>query len=210
MTQRLQLNYFSHPSFLSFDSVKGILTSRGGTRLIGVSEDFLRGFVNACEYEAGDATRTILRSCGKFYGKRLANRVEDELGRFAGVPLRDRPMAHFEALLSDLFSSLGMGQIQIDFQAGRFGILPVSLQNSPMQDIGPKGHTADDLLAGILEGFFSVYAGEEIVCIQTGDLRLGSKEGTTFILAFQDNSKKVTELLAGKLTHSQIVSKLSI
>lgn len=210
MPQHPQLNYFTHPSFLSFDSGSGVLSSRGGTRLVGVSDDFLRGFVIACEYEAGDATKTILRSCGRFYGKRLAARMEAELGAFAEKPLRDRPMAHFEALIADMFSGLGMGQIQIDFAAGRFGFLPVSLQNSPMQDIGPKGHVADDLFCGLLEGFFSSFAGEEIVCIQTGDMRLGSKEGTTFLLAFPDLVKRISELLASKLSHTQIVQKLSL
>ena len=57
MPDRSNLNYFTHPAFLSFDSAKGVLTSRGGTRMVGISEDFLRGFVVACEYEAGEATR---------------------------------------------------------------------------------------------------------------------------------------------------------
>lgn len=210
MTQRPQLGYFTHPSFLAFESSKGVLSSRGGTRLVGVSDDFLRGFVLACEYEAGDATKTILRSCGRFYGSRLAARIEAELGTFAGSPLRDRPMAHFEALIIDLFSGLGMGQIQIDFAAGRYGILPVSLQNSPMQDIGPKGHVADDLFCGLLEGFFSCFAGDDIVCIQTGDLRLGSKDGTTFLLAFPDQVKRVSELIASKLSHAQVVQKFCL
>ncbi len=209
MTDRPNLNYFTHSAFLSFDSAKGVLTSRGGTRMLGVSEDFLRGFVVACEYEAGEATRTILSSCGKFYGRKLATRCEQELGEYARTPLRDRPMAHFEALIGDLWNGLGMGQLSIDFSAGRFGLIPITLVNSPMQDIGPKGHVADDLLRGILEGFFMHFAGEELSCTQTGDTRLGSKDGTTFILAFPETTKRVVELVATKISHTQIVAKLT-
>ena len=100
-------------------------------------------------------------------------------------------MAHFEALIMDLFSGLEWGQIQIDFATQEDTILPVSLQNSPMQDIGPKGHVADDLFCGLL-GLFPCFAGDDIVCIQTGDLRLGSKDGTTFLLAFPDQVKRVS------------------
>lgn len=209
MSDRPNLNYFTNSAFLSFDSAKGVLTNRSGTRMLGVSEDFLRGFVVACEYEAGEATRTILRSCGKFYGRRLAMRCELELGQYAGTPLRDRPMAHFEALVADLWSGLGMGQLSLDFSQGRYGLIPVTLLHSPMQDIGPKGHVADDLLCGILEGFFASFGGDELACTQTGDARLGSKEGTTFILAFPETTKRVVELLATKISHSQIVAKLT-
>lgn len=59
-----RINYFTDPAFLSFDNRAGILRSRGGTRMLGVSEDFLRGFVDACEYETGQATPGILRRCG--------------------------------------------------------------------------------------------------------------------------------------------------
>ena len=62
------LNYFSHPAFLQVDLKAGVLRSRGGARLIGVNEDFLRGFVLACEHEVGPATPLILRRCGQRFG----------------------------------------------------------------------------------------------------------------------------------------------
>lgn len=51
MTTLRPLNYFSRDSFLRTDLTAGVLRSQGGTRLLGVGEDFLRGFVAACEHE---------------------------------------------------------------------------------------------------------------------------------------------------------------
>lgn len=203
------LNYFSSPAALRCDLSAGVLTSRGGTRLIGISDDFLRGFVTACEHETGPATALVLRRCGTFFGSRLAARCEKELAAYLGRSLRDCAMAEFEALLADLWQGCGLGQLRVDFSRGPLGFLAVRLINSPMQDIGPKGHVSDDMFAGILEGFFGHFAGDGLVCIQTGDLRLGDKEGTTFVLLPDPQTQRVRSLLAAKQSHAQIVTQLS-
>lgn len=208
MSERRDLNYFTHPSFLRLDVAAGILRSRGGTRLVGISDDFLRGFVLALEHETETATPHILKRCGVFFGERLARRFEQELSAYAGVSLRDRPMLEFEALLCDLWQGTGLGALSVDFSRGAQGFLPVKLENSPMQDIGPKGHVADDLLCGILEGFVGHFAERGLRCKQTGDVRVGDKEGTTFILTSEDTMPQVEALVQQRQRHSQIVARL--
>jgi hypothetical protein len=209
MSERRDLNYFTRSSFLRFDVAKGVLKSSGGTRLLAVSDDFLRGFVSALEHETATATPFILKRCGAFYGQRLARRFENELSNFAGVALHDRPMAEFETLVQDLWNGCGLGDLQVDWAQGSQGFLPVQLAHSPMQDIGPKGHIADDLLCGIIEGFVGYFAQNELRCVQTGDVRLGDKDGTTFILA-QDGTLAQLEALRNQaLPHRQIVRRLA-
>ena len=66
-------------------------------------------------------------------------------------------MNEFCVLLDDFWRALGMGELHIDWEyAERF--LSIRLVGSPMQDIGPSGHTGDDLFAGILLGFFDHFA----------------------------------------------------
>jgi predicted hydrocarbon binding protein len=209
MLEKRNLNYFSAPSFLKLDVAAGVIRSRGGTRMLAVSEDFLRGFVTACEHEAGKAAPLILRRCGTFFGARLARRFEAEIGSYAGVSLRDRSMLELNGLMEDLWNGCGYGQLTIDWSKGSAGIIPIVLENSPMQDIGPKGHTADDLFCGIFEGFIGHFAESGMRCVQTGDRRLGDKEGTTFILGFEDTMGRITGLLADKQPHSRIVARLS-
>ncbi|MBL9008306.1 MAG: hypothetical protein JNJ46_28860 [Myxococcales bacterium] len=203
------LNYFSSPQFVRSDLKAGVLRSRGGTRLIGISEDFLRGFVVACEHETGPATSLVLRRCGRFFGARLARRCEDEISSYLGRSLRDGTMSEFEVVLQDLWTACGMGELRIDWSRGQFGFLSAKLVNSPMQDIGPKGHVADDMFEGVIEGFIDHFAGDDFTCIQTGDVRLGDREGTTFVLVPRDWVSRVRTLLAGKTAHSQLVAQLS-
>jgi len=204
------LNYFSSPQSVRGDLKSGVLRSRGGTRLIGVSEDFLRGFVVACEHEAGPATSLILRRCGQFFGTRLARRCEDEISAYLGRPLRDGSMTEFEVIVQDLWNGCGLGDLRIDWGRGSSGFLAVKLVNSPMQDIGPKGHIADDMFEGVIEGFVGHFAGDDFVCIQTGDVRMGDREGTTFVLVPRDRVPRVRTLLASKSPHSQVVAQLGV
>ena len=203
------LNYFSNPSFLQIDLKAGVLRSRGGTRLVGLSDDFLRGFVQACEHEAGPATALILRRCGYRFGLRLAQRCERELSSYLGRGLRDCSMLEFDTLISNLWQGLGFGSLSVDWSKGQHGILPVKLQDSPMQDIGPRGHIADDMFCGLIEGVVEHFSASPLGCIQTGDVRLGSKEGTTFVLAGPDVQPLIKQLVAEKLSHSAIVARIS-
>ena len=209
MFEKRNLNYFTSPDYLHLAEASGVLQSRGGTRMRAVSEDFLPGFLSACEQEAGKAAPVILRSCGSFLGGHLARRFASELSRYAGISLRDRSMLELEGLLEDLWNGCGYGTLSIDWAKSSAGIIPVRLENSPMQDIGPQGHSSDDLFCGVFEGFIGYFAESGLRCIQTGDLRLGDKEGTTFILGFEDGIKRIQSLLAEKQTHSRIVERLS-
>lgn len=208
MLQKRNLNFYSHKNGLKIDVRNGVVTNRGGTRLIGVSEDFLRGFVAAIENEVGTATQLILRKCGVVFGRRLAQRFENELSTFAGFATRERPMSEFGVLLKDMWTTYGFGDISIDWTKGSLGIIPIKLEGSPMQDIGPKGHVADDLFAGILQGLFSHFTDPGVRCIQTGDMRLGHKEGTTFIVAMERLAKSIEQMAEDRLPHSQIVTRI--
>jgi len=208
MTPLRPLNYFSSSTFLHTDLKAGVLRSRGGTRLVGISEDFLRGFVLACEHEAGPATVLILRRCGRRFGSRLAMRCESETSSYRGQSLRDFNMGEFDVIVRDMWHGFGLGEISIDWACGKHGFLPVKLTDSPMQDIGPKGHVADDMFCGIVEGFIGYFSADSLTCVQTGDARLGSKEGTTFILAGPELLPRVESLLAAKTAHSAIVSQI--
>ena len=203
------LNYFSSADFVRCDLKEGVLRTPGGTRLIGVNEDFLRGFVQACEHETGPATVLILRRCGRRFGSRLAQRYESELSKHLGRALRDCTMAEFDALVRDLWRGSGMGELTVGWEHGRSGFLPIKLDGSPMQNIGPSGHIADDLFCGIIEGFFGHFAVSPLMCIQSGDARIGSKEGTTFILASAEQQPRVEQLVTDRIAHSVIISSLS-
>lgn len=204
-----RLNYFRGDDFINLDVKKGLLKTRGGARVVAVNDDFLRGFVAAVEYEAGAATPIILRKCGLIYGQRLAQRFEKELTEFSGKSLRDRTMNEFNFLLNDFWNYSGLGQIIVDWPRAEHGFLAVKLVDSPMQDIGPTGHVADDMFGGVLEGFFSNFTEDELKSIQTGDMRKGDKDGTTFILCAGPTVDRVEKLVNENTRHRDLVEALS-
>ena len=208
MSERHELNYFTHPAYLRLDVKAGVLRSRGGTRMLVVNDDFLHGFVTACEHEAGPAATLILRRCGEFFGGRLARRFEAELGSFAGVSLRDRRMVELDALIRDLWCGCGLGEVEIDWSAGEHGFLPIRLKDSPMQDIGPSGHVGDDMFCGIFGGFFAEFCGSDMRCVQTGDARLGDRDGTTCIVAPFEIARRIEGLRANRSRHADVVAAL--
>ena len=118
-------------------------------------------------------------------------------------------MNEFQVLIEDLWRGFGLGGIQIDWSRGKYGFLAIKLSSSPMQDIGPKGHLSDDMFAGVLEGFFGQFASDGLTCIQTGDVRMGDKEGTTFVLVPQESAPRVHALISARTSHSKIVQQLS-
>jgi hypothetical protein len=209
MTGQRALNYYTHPSFMRLDVRAGVLRSRGGTRMLVVNDDFLRGFVAACEYETGPAAGLVLRRCGEFYGARLARRFEAEIGQYAGMSVRDRPMAEFDALIRDLWNGCGLGVVDIDWRHGEHGFLAISLGDSPMQDIGPSGHVGDEMFCGIFGGFFGAFCDADVRCVQTGDVRLGDRDGTTFIIAPFAIAKRIEGLRANRMRHAEIVEALA-
>jgi hypothetical protein len=209
MLAREGTKLYSRKDFLSYDVNAGVLRSPAGTRMIAVNDDFLRGFVSALDFEAGDAATLILRKCGLFFGRRLAQRFEHEVTQWAQQPLRDRPMSEYAGLVEDLFRGCGLGAVSFDFTNGARGFISLALRNSPMQDIGPRGHVGDDLFCGLFEGFFLHFTDTGLTCLQTGDVRLGNREGTTFVLGFEDVVARARALIEARQSHTAIVAALA-
>ncbi|MEM6370779.1 MAG: hypothetical protein AAGD10_07185 [Myxococcota bacterium] len=204
---RKNCNYFSSPAHVAFNVQRGIFETRSGGRLIAVNEDWLRGFVTALEYEAGQATPAILQRCGEFFGKRLAQRFDKELSDYAQVPLRDRSMNEFIRLLDDMWTSYGMGKLEIDWTHAE-NFISMRLRASPMQDIGPSGHVGDDLFCGVLSGFFGHFSEAPIEILQTGDERLGDRDGTTFVIGSPDFVRRARKLKNEGSRHRDLVAQL--
>jgi hypothetical protein len=207
MLHKRRTDYFSRDYF-DLDHRRGVLRSTGGTRLVAVTETFLRGFVVALENETGPAAASVLRRCGEFFGQRLARRFESEIGHYAEISIRDRSMAEFDALVCDLFNGCGFGQLLVSWELGRHGCLAIDLEGSPMQDIGPNGHVGDDLFTGTLQGFFGSFCDASMRCLQTADYRRGDKR-TRFLLVPESSYAEIEDMLKRGSKHDDLVAYLS-
>ncbi|MEM6731683.1 MAG: hypothetical protein AAF658_09010 [Myxococcota bacterium] len=209
-TNKRHLNFFSHPSYVSFDTKAGVLTTRGGTRLCALNEDFLRGFFGSCEHETGPAAGAILKRCGVVFGGRLANRFETEISQFADVSVRDRAMYEFDTLLRDIWSAYGMGTLSIDWDTQRgASYVSVTLRNSPVLDIKLQDREHDDLMAGVLEGFFNHFSPKPVECVQTTFASNMAEDETRFVVIEASAANEVRNRVERGETHDAVITKLA-
>ncbi|MBC7794589.1 MAG: hypothetical protein H7Z43_12870 [Clostridia bacterium] len=200
-----KLDVFSSPSYLTFDVRKGVLASRMGTRLCLLSEDFLNGFINACEYETGPAAPLVLRKCGRTFGARLARRFEDEASKEAGIAMRDRMMAELDELLRDFWGTYGLGALAIGWSQAARGVLPVSLKDSPMAR-GAGAARGDEIMTGMLEGFINHFGVASMRVVQT---RVAGADGLAEFVAVPESvEEKAKALVAEGASQATILQQL--
>src|SRR5207247_2481977 len=102
-------DYFADDESARTDPAAGITRDRAGTRLVGLPEDFLAALQQTLAAECGPAAGRVLKAAGRDWGRRLAERLANELGSYRGEPLAEAPVARFQADLQSAFRHLGWG-----------------------------------------------------------------------------------------------------
>lgn len=190
---RLQGNFFAASRYCHTDVRRGWTENRLGTRIIALTEDFLRGFRTAVMDECGPAADVVFKSVGRRWGELLAKRFEKEMTAFYGLPLRDFIVAMFQACLTELFSQHGWGKLRLDLSRHDRGLILVHLENAIMGDLVPQAdQPVDTLFAGIFAGFFSQLAGQPLDCKQT-TCRACGDDKARFIITLQARLTAVAE-----------------
>jgi len=129
MTAKVRSDYFAEGDYVVTDPGKGVMRSRAGTRMVALTEDFLRGLREALDSECGPGADLVLRTCGRAWGADFARRVEKELSEFHGKPLQSEPLGSFEASLTSLFSHHGWGATRFDFTQHARGLIVVAVRD---------------------------------------------------------------------------------
>jgi hypothetical protein len=152
-------DYFADDGIFRSDTAAGVTSNRAGTRVLALPEEFIAALGQTI------ADERVLHAAGREYGRRLAERLDRELGDYYGEPLAAAPLARFQAALSGLFRAFGWGVLTLDFSRYDTGLIVADVRNAP---------PADALLAGALAGLFSHFAGRELDCAPltpAGDVR---------------------------------------
>jgi hypothetical protein len=142
-------DYFAEGDYLATDVRTGVMRDRAGARMLALPEDFLTSL--------GRTAASVRKAAGRGYGRRLAERLAEELEGYYGEPIAEYPLARLEGLLSELFSHHGWGRPRFDFSHYAVGVLVVGFDDP----------AEDELLTGVLAGLFSHLAGEELDCLRT-------------------------------------------
>jgi predicted hydrocarbon binding protein len=191
-------DYFADDDATRTDVAAGVARDRAGTRLVGLPEDFLTAVHQTLAAECGPAAGRVLKATGRDWGRRLAERLSDELGEYHGEPLAEAPVARFQADLQSVFRHLGWGLLMLDFAMYDKGLLVAEVRHAP------AGETTAALLAGALGGLFSHFTGRELDAVGTpprGDVR-------RFVIALPERLERAADALDRRRSHEEVVAVL--
>ena len=192
---RLKGNLFARPDYFTTDVSKGATRTPTGTRVCALTSDFLLGFRDALVYECGGAFRSVMKSCGKRWGRTFVGRFEKELSVHYQTPLKELPAGVVHACLADAFSAHGWGRLAIDLSAADHGLILVSVTDSVMPGLVREAdRPVDHILAGLLATIFGHFAGTPLDCLQT-DCPTRGAAASRFVITAPERVAAVEEWL---------------
>lgn len=201
-------NYYTDGSYMTTDLRKGVTRNRAGTRMVALTNDFLLGFRGALADECGPAADTVLKTCGRTWGKRFAARFEREMTDFYGIAAGDFSMAMFHACLAEAFARHGWGRLELDLRLHDRGLILARIEHPVMGEIVTDADApVETLMVGILAGFFSHFSGENLDCVQTCCKARGAAD-TRFIIGLGKRLGPVPGWLGQGRTHDEIIAEV--
>jgi predicted hydrocarbon binding protein len=191
-------DYFADDDFARTDVAGGVARDRAGTRLVGLPDDFLTAVQQTLTAECGPAAGRVLKSAGRDWGRRLAERLTAELTEYHRQSLAEAPVARFQADLQSAFRRLGWGVLTLDFSKYDKGLLVAEVRHAP------PGETAEAVLTGALGGLFSHFTGRNLDAVGTpprGELR-------RFVIALPERLNRAADALDRRRSHEEVVAVL--
>lgn len=151
-----------------FDLYEGTIFSPANARIVYLGSDIIKGIYDALSYEAGDAWRVILKSCGIRWGKRIANTFDKELRVIVNRRLETLTVNEYIQLLESYFSMHGWGRLTINLgDAERYGIITCVLENSIFSTVLSQVEgSVNGLIEGMLQGVFSGISNHDLGCLE--------------------------------------------
>ncbi len=202
-------DYYSSGTYMIANVETGVLCNRSGRRMIALTNDFLIGLHRALEKECGDRVASVLKHCGRKWGKNFGKGLEDEWSAFYACPAKQFPMAFFQQLLIQEFAHNGWGILQIHHEYLDRGVLVIQLDGAIMSAIteGELGYPKDILTCGILAGLFSYFMETDLDGLQTIQTN-SSKSKSSFLLADASRIANVQSNSSGETNHDKLLELL--
>jgi hypothetical protein len=199
---------FAQDRLLS-DLRQGELWNPAKTRLALLSTDLLAGIYRALQEEAGPAWSLIFKSCGRIWGRRVAQRLDRECQTISGQGLASMNVETFLKFVENYFAFHGWGVVNIDIsKTAQAGIVEASLDHSVFLEIvDDPEQMSDSLIAGVLASLFGFMSGHELDSLQTEDARFGA-ERSRFIISDPKRIEAVEPTIGEGATHEQIIEQI--
>lgn len=203
-------SFFGEQPYLVASCSDGILRNRVGHRLVALNDDFILGFREALLEECGPAAAEVMYSCGVRFGALTGAYVESAIGEHIGQPIRELSLAHFHALLADLFASHGWGLLRFDLGCSQRGLILAEVRNPAVGEMCAGEVIAgnvEELMAGFLAGIYGHFAGRELVCRQLECVTRGAS-AARFVIASEARLEPAEELMQDGAPGADILAAL--
>ena len=205
---RLVSGYCSRPDYFTADVANGTIRTPTGTRVCALTDDFLRGFRAAVQFECGKATDRVYKRCGFRWGTSFVERFDREMTESFGVPAREVSAGLVERALDEAFRAHGYGKLAVDYAEYDHGFVQVTLTDSVMPAVvGRADKPSDALMCGFFAAVFGFYANAELDCAQTQCPSRGA-ESSRFLVGLAARLVPVPKLVADNLSHAAILTRL--
>lgn len=189
--------------------VLGTIQNQGGTRVVYLSSDIIRGVYNALEYEAGEAWKIILRNCGYFWGRRVASNLDRELTLLFQTAAKDLPVAEYVRFLEAYFRYHGWGVMELDLsRAVSHGIVVGRLRNSIFENVlAEVPGNVDYMIEGMLRAMFEHISSASLDCLQVASQKAGAP-ACEFVVTGAERIDEVRELVESGSPADEVYAKL--
>lgn len=209
LPEKLDLRRFFTDSDHRHDLQIGTCFNQGGTRIVYLSSDIIRGIYNALEYEAGDAWRVILKNCGYIWGRRVAANLDREMQLLFKTQQVELGVAEYVKFIETYFREHGWGILTINLdKAASKGLIVAHLKNSIFnQVLADVDGFVDQMMEGILRALFEHISGQELDCLQVASER-EQDTGSEFVVSAIARLDEVHALLEEQAGRDAIYAKL--
>ncbi len=205
---RLVSGFYSRPDYFAADVGKGTIRTPAGTRVCALTDDFLRGFRAAVQFECGKATDRVYKRCGFRWGTSFVERFDREMTEYFGVPAREMSAGLMERSLDEAFRAHGYGKLALDYAEYDNGFLQVTLTDPVMPAVlGRTDKLSDTQMCGFFAAVFGFYADTELDCVQTQCPSRGA-DASRFLVGLATRLAPVPRMVADNLPHGVIVTRL--
>ncbi len=205
VNEALNLERFFSENDHKWDLVTGTIFNQGGTRVVYLSSDVIKGVYTALEYEAGEAWKIILQNCGYKWGKRVAEHLDRELSELFKKSTTNVTVNDYVRLLEAYFVYHGWGNIKVNLEnAIKHGVISINLTNSIFEQVlnDVDGHV-DQMIEGMLRSQFEHISGCELDCVQISSVRDGA-DSCEFIISAPDRIEKTRAKVEEKASRESI------
>ena len=191
---------------IDHDPLRNLLLDSAGHPVVTVGDDFWRALSDGMGGSGTAIHDETLHRVGVEWGLRHALRVEALVQRELRQALREVELQVALQYLSGSLGVMGLGNLQVDLQYRRRGLLVTSHADNPVaRAAGDEGRLACALIAGLHAGLLSHLsgrrlAGREITCGR------GASEPCRFVVATETRLERVLSPVEGSSDSDLLVA----